>query len=96
MLDGEEPTPMHPWYKNFRGTVESFQEKYVISGEATILPGDRIEITELPVGTWTQNYKENVLEPMLGSDKVKPIISEYKVSLISSFFLILFTNSQII
>ncbi|KAJ0178117.1 hypothetical protein K1T71_005940 [Dendrolimus kikuchii] len=78
MLDGEEPKPMHPWYKNFRGTIEGFGDKYVISGEAAILPGEKIEITELPVGSWTQNYKENVLEPMLGTDKVKPVISEYR------------------
>lgn len=82
MLDGDEPVPMHPWYKNFRGTVEGFGDKYVISGEAAILPGDKIEITELPVGSWTQNYKENVLEPMLGTDKVKPVIQEYKVSVL--------------
>lgn len=80
MLDGEEQKPMQPWYKNFRGTVEGFGDKYVISGEAAILPGDKIEISELPVGSWTQNYKENVLEPMLGTDKVKPLISEYRVS----------------
>ncbi|XP_013188614.2 DNA topoisomerase 2 [Amyelois transitella] len=78
MLDGEEPKPMHPWYKNFRGTIEGFGDKYVISGEAAVLPGDKIEITELPIGTWTQNYKENVLEPLLGTDKVKPVISEYR------------------
>ncbi|KOB77742.1 DNA topoisomerase 2 [Operophtera brumata] len=62
LLDGEEPKPMHPWYKNFRGTVEGFGDKYVISGEAAILPGDKIEISELPVGSWTQNYKENLAE----------------------------------
>ncbi|XP_050666367.1 DNA topoisomerase 2 isoform X6 [Leptidea sinapis] len=78
MLDGEEPKPMHPWYKNFRGTIEGFGDKYVISGEAAVLGNDKIEITELPVGTWTQNYKENVLEPMLGTEKVKPLISEYR------------------
>ncbi|KAL4703252.1 hypothetical protein ACJJTC_018017 [Scirpophaga incertulas] len=78
MLDGEEPKPMHPWYKNFRGTIEGYGDKYVISGEAAILANDKIEITELPVGVWTQNYKENVLEPMLGTDKVKPLISEYR------------------
>nr|XP_049706693.1 DNA topoisomerase 2-like isoform X2 [Helicoverpa armigera] len=78
MLDGEEPKPMHPWYKNFRGTIEGFGDKYVISGEAAILPGEKIEITELPIGMWTQNYKENVLEPLLGNDKVKPVISEYR------------------
>lgn len=78
MLDGEDPVIMHPWYKNFRGTIEAYGDKYVISGEASILPNDKIEITELPIGSWTQNYKENVLEPMLGTDKVKPLISEYR------------------
>lgn len=66
MLDGEEPKELIPWYKNFRGTIEAYEEgRYVISGEMAILDDDTLEITELPVGTWTQNYKEHVLEPML-------------------------------
>ncbi|XP_048524898.1 DNA topoisomerase 2 isoform X2 [Dendroctonus ponderosae] len=71
MLDGEEPKELHPWYKNFKGTVEFCGDKrYCISGELAIM-GNTLEITELPVGTWTQTYKENVLEAMQGSDKVK-------------------------
>ncbi|VDN45014.1 unnamed protein product [Gongylonema pulchrum] len=62
---------MIPWFKNFRGTIEKLDEtRYVCSGEVAILSDDTIEITELPIRTWTQNYKESVLEPMLdGSDK---------------------------
>lgn len=83
MLEGEEPLPMHPWYKHFKGTIEPFQDKYVISGEAAILPDDdSIEITELPIGTWTYPYKSNVLMPMYGSEKVKPTISEFEVIMI--------------
>ncbi|KAK5640442.1 hypothetical protein RI129_011253 [Pyrocoelia pectoralis] len=80
MLDGEEPTPMIPWYKNFTGTVDDCgDQRYLTSGEVSIVGPNKIEITELPIGTWTQNYKENVLEPLLhGSEKVKPIISDYK------------------
>ena len=34
-----------------------------------------LEITELPIRTWTQSYKESVLEPMLmGSEKSPPFI----------------------
>lgn len=79
MLDGEEPVMMHPWYKNFKGTIQPVQDKYVISGEAAILPGDRIEITELPIGTWTNPYHEVTLKSMLGTDKIKPIVSDFKV-----------------
>lgn len=66
MIDGEEPKELIPWYKNFRGTVEFCGDgRYVLSGEISILDDDKLEISELPVGTWTQNYKENILEPML-------------------------------
>lgn len=38
-----------------------------------------MEITELPVGTWTQNYKESTLEPMLsGTEKIKAVLQDYK------------------
>ena len=37
---------------------------------------DKVEITELPIGTWTQAYKETVLEPMLhGTEKTPAIIT---------------------
>ncbi|XP_065160215.1 DNA topoisomerase 2 isoform X2 [Atheta coriaria] len=80
MIDGRDPPQLHPWYKNFKGTVESVDEhRYVTSGEVAVTRHNCIEITELPVGTWTQVYKENVLEVLMnGSDKVKALISDYK------------------
>ncbi|XP_049538029.1 DNA topoisomerase 2 [Anopheles darlingi] len=80
MLNGEEPKVLNPWYKNFRGLVESVgHQKYLTVGNVALLDGQKIEISELPIGTWTQTYKENVLEPLLhGSDKQKAVISDYK------------------
>uniref|UniRef100_A0A669CBV6 DNA topoisomerase 2 n=1 Tax=Oreochromis niloticus TaxID=8128 RepID=A0A669CBV6_ORENI len=83
MLDGEEPMPMVrmlPNYKDFRGTIEQVMDnQYLNSGEISILDSTTIEISELPVKTWTQTYKENVLEPMLnGTEKVPPLITDYK------------------
>uniref|UniRef100_A0A669D4Y0 DNA topoisomerase 2 n=1 Tax=Oreochromis niloticus TaxID=8128 RepID=A0A669D4Y0_ORENI len=80
MLDGEEPMPMLPNYKDFRGTIEQVMDnQYLNSGEISILDSTTIEISELPVKTWTQTYKENVLEPMLnGTEKVPPLITDYK------------------
>lgn len=39
-----------------------------------------MEITELPIKTWTQTYKEKIIEPLFdGSEKNKPqILSDYK------------------
>ena len=65
-----------PSFKNFKGTIEQLEDsRFLFNGEVNIIDDQTIEITELPVKTWTQVYKENVLEPMLqGSDKMQPFI----------------------
>ncbi|OWK14393.1 hypothetical protein Celaphus_00001287 [Cervus elaphus hippelaphus] len=80
LMDGEEPLPMLPSYKNFKGTVEELApNQYVISGEVAILNSTTIEISELPIRMWTQTYKEQVLEPMLnGTEKTPPLITDYR------------------
>ncbi|XP_068119452.1 DNA topoisomerase 2-alpha [Hyperolius riggenbachi] len=80
MLDGEEPQPMLPSYKNFKGVIQELgPNQYIINGEVSVLDKNTVEISELPVRTWTQNYKEQVLEPMLnGTEKTPPLITDYK------------------
>ncbi|XP_013863574.1 DNA topoisomerase 2-alpha [Austrofundulus limnaeus] len=80
MLNGEEPLPMLPNYKGFRGTIEQVMDnQFMNNGEVAIIDSTTIEISELPVKSWTQAYKENVLEPMLnGTEKVPPLITDYK------------------
>lgn len=80
MIDGDDPFPMKPWYKNFRGEIEDIGAgRYACSGELSIISNKTIEITELPIGTWTQNYKESTMELYLnGNDKQPQLISDYK------------------
>uniref|UniRef100_A0A1X7UJI5 DNA topoisomerase (ATP-hydrolyzing) n=1 Tax=Amphimedon queenslandica TaxID=400682 RepID=A0A1X7UJI5_AMPQE len=53
--------------------------KYMVFGQVGLLGSNSFEITELPTKTWTQTYKENVLEGLLyGNDKTSPFISDYK------------------
>lgn len=80
MMQGNEPKPMVPYYKNFKGQIIAAGDgRYVTVGNASILDGQKLEISELPIGTWTQKYKEDLLEVLLhGGDKVKPVISDYK------------------
>uniref|UniRef100_A0A8C7QI01 DNA topoisomerase 2 n=1 Tax=Oncorhynchus mykiss TaxID=8022 RepID=A0A8C7QI01_ONCMY len=80
MLNGEEPLPLLPGYKGFKGTIDQLMtNQYMNSGEVAIIDSTTIEISELPVKTWTQTYKENVLEPMLnGTEKVRALITDYK------------------
>ena len=66
MINGLEPKPMMPWFKNFKGTIEELEaQRYVVNGEISELSDTKLEITELPIRTWTQNYKESVIEPFI-------------------------------
>lgn len=48
-----------PWYNNFKGTIEKIKDNmYITKGIYNIIDNDIIEITELPIGTWTHNYTE--------------------------------------
>lgn len=81
MVNGKEPFTMTPYFKNFRGKIEQLDDiKCIASGKIAILEEDMIEISELPIGVWTQKYKEDVLEVYLhGDDKNKNIhITDYR------------------
>lgn len=80
MIAGEEPEVLTPHYNHFLGSIEATGDtRFAASGCVAIIESGKIEITELPIGTWTTPYKENVLEPLLhGTENVKPIITEYK------------------
>jgi DNA topoisomerase-2 len=72
-----------PWYKNFTGDIkilENDRTRGVINGVCSKLDHTSIEITDLPIGTWTQQYKENVLETMLHPKRndIAPTILDYK------------------
>ena len=69
MLEGLGPNEMVPWYKNFRGTISPLgNQKYVCHGEVARVGPSRLEITELPVGVWTLQYKEELEQMMIGGE----------------------------
>ncbi|KAK0396121.1 hypothetical protein QR680_001575 [Steinernema hermaphroditum] len=80
LIRGEEMKKMIPWYKNFRGTIAQLDDqRFVCSGEISVISSDTIEIIELPIKVWTQNYKETVIEPMMeNSDKSPQMITDFK------------------
>jgi hypothetical protein len=60
-----------------RGTVKVIDdERYVVSGEVSVIGDKMLEITKLPIRVWTQTYKERVLEPMVrGTSKMPAFIT---------------------
>jgi DNA topoisomerase-2 len=57
-----------PWYLGFTGSIEKGAKgTYVSKGNYQWLDDNTLEITELPIGTWTEDYKE-FLEGMITSN----------------------------
>ena len=50
--------PMTPWYNGFKGSIVLEEANRYISTGVWKRVLNSIEITELPIGKWTQNYKE--------------------------------------
>lgn len=75
---------IEPYFKGFKGTIQNIgapapanaaSAKYLIKGTYEIIADRKVRITELPVGTWTDDYKvflEKLMEsPAPSSDKDK-------------------------
>jgi DNA gyrase/topoisomerase IV subunit B len=56
-----------PWYQGFKGKIVKDKGKLMSVGNYSRLTSSRMEITELPIGVWTQDYKE-FLEKMIEKD----------------------------
>jgi DNA topoisomerase-2 len=58
-----ETTPeLIPWYKGFTGTITMDGERAITRGvfQPYAKKKDAIEITELPIGVWTEKYKNQI------------------------------------
>jgi DNA topoisomerase-2 len=77
-------TDFLPYYEGFNGSISKISEnKYLIKGKYEKLAADKIRVTELPVGCWTEDFKElleELIEPTVVSKdgkKAAPTIKDY-------------------
>lgn len=70
---GEPMVEMTPWFKGFKGEVTPKTEDnaFTTHGVYRILDKYHIEVSELPIGVWTQNYKEFLEGLVTGESKSK-------------------------
>ena len=100
---GDRPV-IEPYFKGFKGTIKNIaasgapapaasaaSAKFLIKGTYEIIADRKVRITELPIGTWTDDYKEfleKLMEAPAVSDKDKgdkdkaaaagvPVLKEY-------------------
>ena len=70
-INGEETTTkLTPWYRGFRGTVESTSKgSFITRGKYNVKTKNTINITELPIGMWTEHYIETLEKYMIEKGK---------------------------
>ena len=62
---------IEPYYEGFKGEIKKIEDqKYLIKGCYKIISAREVQITELPIGTWTDDYKE-FLEKEISGDEGK-------------------------
>lgn len=71
-----------PYYEGFTGSIKRISEtKFLIKGKYEKVGVDKIRITELPVGQWTDDFKEYVESLTETTDKngkkVSPVVKDY-------------------
>jgi DNA topoisomerase-2 len=52
--------PIRPYSEGFTGEITMEDDKYVISGKYEVKDATHIHISELPIGTWTDSFKEHL------------------------------------
>jgi len=71
-----------PYYEGFQGTVETITpSKFLIKGIYEKLGPDKIRVTELPIGFWTDDFKEH-LESLIetvdkNGKKIASVVKDY-------------------
>ncbi|PWA59840.1 DNA topoisomerase 2 [Artemisia annua] len=75
LLNVEKMEPMLPWYNGFKGEIEERETPndtlYTTKGKIEDVKNDSITITELPVGKWTFDYEQSLVEASLDEKDIK-------------------------
>ena len=59
LMNGEELVNMNPWYRGFTGSIIRINpNKWITKGVYRIISNNTLEISELPIGYWTSDFKE--------------------------------------
>ena len=73
----ENKLKIEPYFEGFKGTIKKITEdKYLIKGCYKKIGTSKVMITELPIGMWTEKFKEH-LETLLPNKKKNGIIRNY-------------------
>ncbi|KAI9823861.1 MAG: DNA topoisomerase 2 [Phylliscum demangeonii] len=77
LMDGEPQVAMTPWFRGWAGGIQPLDPgRYRFSGTVRATGPTQVEITELPVRMWTQDFKDK-LEENIRAEKTPAFITDY-------------------
>eukprot|EP00180_Rhodochaete_pulchella_P001528 Plantae.Rhodophyta-Rhodochaete_pulchella.ctg2345.p1 GENE.Plantae.Rhodophyta-Rhodochaete_pulchella.ctg2345~~Plantae.Rhodophyta-Rhodochaete_pulchella.ctg2345.p1 ORF type:complete len:426 (-),score=49.63 Plantae.Rhodophyta-Rhodochaete_pulchella.ctg2345:353-1630(-) len=82
-LAGQPMLPMGPWVCNFKGDIvrercRSGELQFLCRGKVEILSSSRVRVTELPVGMWTETYRDILMNLTTRSIEGQSAVVGYK------------------
>jgi DNA topoisomerase II len=78
IIDAVKIKELTPWYLGFKGKIESKEKKegtYESHGVYKWLNDTTIHVTELPIGTWTEDYKDFLEQCIVNNN---PVLKDYE------------------
>ncbi|KAL9131448.1 MAG: hypothetical protein Q9217_000596 [Psora testacea] len=77
MMDGQPMKPMIPWFCDFKGSVTQIApDRFKFSGIINQTGDNELEVTELPVRMWTQDFKDKIVD-IIKAEKTPSFIKDY-------------------
>jgi DNA topoisomerase-2 len=87
---------IHPWYLGFRGTIVKVKDgTYASKGVWRWIDDQTVEITELPIGTWTDKYKEFLVQMIAEGSSILKDFESHCTTLNVRFILKLFPGVRV-
>ena len=77
MMEGKPPVPMIPWFRDFKGDVTAMgPDRFKFSGIVEKTGDNEVDITELPIRLWTQDFKDKIVD-IMKAEKTPSWIKDY-------------------
>jgi DNA topoisomerase-2 len=71
-LNNTDKPILKPYYEGFNGTISQISDaKWLIKGCYEVVNNNEVRVTELPVGSWTDDYKKYIEDLIDGGDAKK-------------------------
>ena len=80
-IEGTDTPTLIPWYRGFNGTIESTSPgSFITRGKFTIINDSTVQITELPIGSWTEKYTDflDKISVERGKETAKNFVRTFK------------------